>query len=91
MLLVARAGGRRGRCRRCWFWGGVRGQQPDLPIIALTEQLWIWRVWLFGFFSRIIRRINEGHIERPRIAKLEDRLLVGCPDPMRVICRHRQN
>jgi hypothetical protein len=46
------------------------------------------RIWLLGFFTRIVRRINEGHLERPGIEKLEDRLLVGCEDPMSVIGRH---
>src|SRR5580704_12065733 len=35
MLLVARAGGRRGRCRR--WWGYVERQHPNLPGLALTN------------------------------------------------------
>jgi hypothetical protein len=46
--------------------------------------------WLLGFFSRIVSRINEGNIKRPSEAKLDDRLLVGCPDMMSVIWRIRQ-
>ena len=84
-MLLAPRSSLRGRCRgRCW--GYLPGQHLDLPII-LTAQVWIWRVWLLGFVSRIVSRINEGNIERSSEAKLDDRLLVGCPDPMRVICR----
>jgi hypothetical protein len=36
-----------------WF----SGQHSDLPNIALTAQLWIWRVWLFGFVARIVSRL----------------------------------
>jgi hypothetical protein len=42
---------------------------------------------LLGFLSRIVSWINEGNIERSSEAKLEDRLLVGCPDTMNVIRR----
>ncbi len=45
---------------------------------------------LFGFLSRIVSRINEGNIKRPSEAKLDDRLLVGCPDTMNVIWRKHQ-
>ncbi len=49
------------------------------------------RIWLLGFFMRIVRRINEGHTERSGIEKLEDRLLVGCEDPVSVIGGHYYN
>jgi hypothetical protein len=35
MLFVARGG--RWRRRRSRWWGGVEGQHPDLPIVALTN------------------------------------------------------
>jgi len=83
MLLAAWAG-RRGRRRsRCWVL--VPGQHAGLPIIALTAQLWIWRVWLLGFVSRIVSRINVGNISWASELNLDDCLLVRCPDLMSVI------
>jgi hypothetical protein len=37
--------------------------------------LWIWRVWLLGFISRIVSRINEGNTCRASEVKLNDYLL----------------
>ena len=74
-----------GRC-----WGLVPGQHADLPNVALTAQLWIRRVWLLCFFSRIVSRINDGNIERASEGKLNDYLFVRCPDTMNVICRKHE-
>ena len=72
-----------GDCKTCGVSVGVG------EVARWTGRRDRWRrIWLLGFFTRIVRRINEGHLERPGIEKLEDRLLVGCEDPMSVIGRH---